>query len=179
MEATEESNRVAITPVSHLGGGVIAKLKEFDCGDKFLNDFAHKKLLKNDKKDLHKGFAIEIEGRVAGYMTTRVNNLDREYLEQGNLPKTIPTLSLEQIATDLRFRGEGLGKKLTKKALELTVSVSSGTGVKGLHLWSHPKALGFYKSLGFQVLYKDEKSDPELTLMFMPIETIRKAMTGE
>ena len=183
MAQENENHEPQIIAVARLEPSEIKNFKNFDCGNAFLNKFASQRLIKYDKRDLHKGFVIIIDGELAGYFTTRVNSLTRERLTQASsgasqsaLPITIPTISLEQIATDLRFRGRGLGKKLLRRALEITVEVAHGTGVKGLHLWSHPDALPFYRSLGFQELTTEPHSGTPLTLMFMPIETIRQAM---
>ncbi|WP_417656285.1 GNAT family N-acetyltransferase [Pseudidiomarina aestuarii] len=164
-----------IVPVSRLNKNVIASFKNFDCGDSFLNQFVRNKLVKYDQKDLHKGFVMLVADELAGSFTMRVNSLEREFLDSEALPLTIPTISLEQIATSVKFRGRGFGKQLLRTALEIAVEVSSGTGVKGIHLWSHPRALDFYRSLGFHELTTRTQSGLTLTLMFLPIETIRAA----
>lgn len=59
-----ESRELAAISISKISTSTAASLKHFDCGDKFLNEFAKKKLIKNDKRDLHKGFVGVTGGRV-------------------------------------------------------------------------------------------------------------------
>lgn len=176
METIEDSC-LAITPVSQLEKGVIATLKDFDCSDSFLNNYARKKLVKNDEKNLAKGFVATIDDIIVGYITTKVTSLDREHFQQKGLPHAVPTLSIEQVATDINHRNKKLGTKLTRRAFEIAVAISKNAGIKGISLWAHPDALVFYRKLGFEKLAtKVENNSLELTLMFLPIETIQKSM---
>lgn len=174
--AAIKTNELAVIPVSKLSADTAASLKQFNCDNKFLNEFAKKQLAKNDKKNLHKGFVAVIEGKVVGYVTTKVASLAKESLAQPGMPNSIPVLSLEQIATDVNYRQRKIGSRLLKEALQVTVHVAQVTGVYGLQLWSHPGALGFYSALGFTTLTKKQVGDIELTLMFMSVETIQQAL---
>lgn len=173
---TLEQQGVVVVPVSKLSDRYSATLKSFDCNDKFLNEFAKKQLIKNDSRDLHKGLVAICDNRIVGYVTTKVASLAKEYLSEQGLPKSIPVLSLEQIATDVNYRGRSIGRRLLNEALKITVFVSNSTGVKGLQLWSHPDALGFYERHGFQKLVTQKHGDIELTLMLLPIDTIRQSV---
>lgn len=176
MAAIEDSI-VAITPVSQLEKGVIATLKDFDCADNFLNQYARKNLVNNDKKNLAKGFVAIVDNVIVGYITTKVTSLDRGNFDETGLPHAVPTLSIEQVATDIKHRNKHLGKKLTQKALKIALSVSKNSGLKGVSLWSHPDAVGFYEKLCFKSLGTKQTSNSlELTLMFLPIETIEKSL---
>jgi len=173
---TLEQQGVVVVPVSKLKDTDTATLKSFDCNDQFLNSFATKKLVKYDKRNLHKGFVAICDNRIVGFVTTKVASMAREHYPEKSLPKSIPVLSLEQIATDINYRGRSIGRRLLKEALNITVMVSESTGVKGLQLWSHPDALGFYEKHGFQILATQQQGDIELTLMMLPVETIRLSM---
>lgn len=171
-----EQGSLAIIPVSKITQGVAASLKQFNCDDTFLNMVAHKKLIKNDKKNLHKGFVVVMDGRVVAYATTKVGSLNKNYLDESGLPKKIPVLSLEQIATDVDYRRRKIASRLLKRILEIILEISAGAGVYGLHLWSHPGALQFYDSLGFTRLVTERHGDLDLTLMFMHVQTIKEAL---
>ena len=174
--STLEQQGVVVVPVSKLSADDSATLKSFNCNDKFLNEFARKKLIKNDSQDLHKGFVAICDGRVVGYVTTRVTSLAREHMSGQGLPKSLPAISLEQIATDIDYRNRSIGRRLLKEALLITVLVSASTGVRGLQLWAHPDAVGFYEKHGFQILTTEQRGDVALTLMFLSIDVIRKAV---
>ncbi|WP_157981257.1 GNAT family N-acetyltransferase [Aliidiomarina iranensis] len=147
-----QNQEVAITAIAKIPSKAVGTLKQFDCGDKFLNEFARKQLIKNDKKNLHKGFVAIADEKVVGYVTTKVSSLVRSFLGQPGLPNSVPVLSLEQIATDVRYQRCKIGSRLLNEVLQVTIKVSQVTGVYGLQLWAHPSALNFYNTLGFSAL---------------------------
>lgn len=175
MEQFEQGN-FEIIPISKITQDVAASLKLFDCDDPFLNMVAQKKLIKNDKKNLHKGFVVVADDRIVAYATTKVGSLDKNYLDESGLPKKLPVLCLEQIATDVHYRRRKIASRLLKKVLEITLEISAGAGVYGLYLWSHPDALPFYDSLGFTRLITERHGELDLTLMFMHVQTIKEAL---
>lgn len=172
-----EDGYLVITPVSHVSKDVIATLKSFDCADSFLNEYARTRLVKNDHRNLAKGFVAIRDNRIVGYITTKVMTLGREHFDLGGFPHAVPTVSIEQVATDINYRNQQIGSRLTRKAFEIALAASRNTGIKGISLWSHPRALEFYRKLGFQALKTKQASNTlELTLLFLPIETLQRAV---
>ena len=172
---------ISIKPLSQVTLELAPLLKNFDCGVPFLNQFARKKLVKRHQQDLHKALLALTDSAIAGYATTKTNILVcsetvAEIAKTTSLPTQIPTLSLEQIATDLRFQRQGVGSLLLKEVLSIVVKVSEQTGVYGLHLWSHPDSVAFYEKLGFTSLQRETRAGLELTLMFLSAATIRAAI---
>ncbi|RUO47930.1 GNAT family N-acetyltransferase [Pseudidiomarina donghaiensis] len=172
---------MSIKPLCQVTQELSPLLKRFDCGVPFLNQFARKKLVKRHQQDLHKALLALTDSAIAGYATTKTNILVCEDIDpmlagSASLPPQLPTISLEQIATDLRFQRQGVGSQLLKEVLCIVAKVSEQTGVYGLHLWAHPDSVVFYQKLGFISLQKETRAGLELTLMFLSAATIRNAI---
>lgn len=172
---------IRIQPLSQVTQELAPLLKNFDCGVPFLNQFARKKLVKRHQQDLHKALLALTDSALAGYAATKTNIIVRDDLGtaltgSASLPPQLPTISLEQIATDLRFQRQGVGSQLLKEVLCLVAKVSEQTGVYGLHLWAHPDSVAFYQKLGFIALQRETRSGLELTLLFLSATTIRAAI---
>lgn len=172
---------ISIKPLTQVTQELAPLLKSFDCGVPFLNQFARKKLVKRHQQDLHKALLALTDDAMAGYATTKANilvSVDIGVALSGsvNLPPQLPTLSLEQIATDVRFQRQGIGSMLLNEVLYIVAKVSEQTGVYGLHLWAHPDSVAFYQKLGFISLQRETRVGLELTLMFLSAATIREAI---
>ncbi|MDH2431049.1 GNAT family N-acetyltransferase [Pokkaliibacter sp. MBI-7] len=169
--STFTQSDIAITP---------AKLKQFDCGDTFLNSSA-RKLQKTAKEHQLKVYVATLDDNLVGYCTTRVGQLMRDDFAGGSytgMPRLIPVLLLEQIATDIRYQKQGIGSDLLVEAVfHSALKVSMHAGLQGVALWSHPRAVAFYRSLGFITLpttqsISDGDQAIELSLMYLDIDTI-------
>lgn len=160
-----------------LAGNVEIEVNDFDCGDKFLNDFAKKKLISYERADYHKAFVAVDDGKLKGYATISAKHLVSsdfgEELLPLSSPKNVPVIMLEQIAVDAQSQGQGIGRRLMKRILKSAFIASASIGTKGVALWSHPDALKFYRSIGFKELQSERKGNLTLTLMFLPIEMLR------
>ncbi len=115
--------------------------------------------------------------QIVAYITLRVHSLEKSwFVGTGSLPKQVPVLMIDQIATDLRYQGRGIGRDLLAEAFKSAVIISEQAGLKGVVLWSHPDAVGFYSRLGMVSIATKQDGDIELTLMFISIESIIAAM---
>lgn len=154
-----------------------AAIKDFDCGDKFLNDFLKKQCARKLKNNLIRGYVAVSSDKVDGYITMQVHSLEREYWgEPSSLPRQVPVLMIDQIATDKTVQGRGIGKDLLSEAFKSAVVISEQAGLRGVSLWSHPNAVGFYKKLGMIEISTKDLGGKELALMYLDIETITDAL---
>lgn len=152
--------------------------KDFDCGDQFLNDFLQKQCAKKVKADLIRGNVAVLVDRVVGYITLQVHCLEKGYFEkEKGLPRQVPVLMIDQVAIDKNFQGRGIAKDLLSRAFHSAIIVGREAGLKGVTLWSHPRALGFYKLIGMEPINSKSINDIELTLMYINIATIEAAVS--
>ncbi len=89
--------------------------------------------------------------------------------------KQIPVLRLVMLGVDLSYSGQGLGSKLLKHSLELTLKLSSSEArVAGLYLDAEDGKHDFYQKRGF-VGIKDPDPSTNILSMFISVGTIEDA----
>lgn len=87
-------------------------------------------------------FVLHYEGEPAGYLKLNVENAQSEPMGQDQL-------QIERIYLMQAFQGNGLGKYLMQKAIELALDLQKKKVWLGV--WEHnTKAISFYERLGFQ-----------------------------
>jgi len=171
-----EASQLAILPLTKVKLEK-SMTKEFDCGDKFLNEFLKKSCAKKVQKNLIRGHVALNSGKVVGYITLQVHSLEKDwFVQMGSHPNQVPVLMIDQIATDSSHQGMGIGRYLLAEAFKSAAIISEEAGLAGIALWSHPRALGFYQKLGMVSIGQQTVGDFELTLMFLKIETVVAAM---
>lgn len=150
--------------------------KQFDCGHSVINAFVHNSLKQQVKKGLSVAYVLTDtadEERFVGFYTIAQHMIDVSSLsamQLGSLPRKIPCSRLVMLGLDQRYQGQQLGAKLMRHALLLTRSVAQQIGSFGLYLDADPKALPFYRKLGFSLLMGDQTPAP--SPMFLPISGI-------
>lgn len=150
--------------------------KQFDCGHGAINAFVHKSLKPQVKKSLSVAYVLTDAAQqhhFAGFYTIAQHMIDVSALstmQLGSLPRKIPCSRLVMLGVDTRFKGQQLGSKLMKHALQLTQRVAQQIGSFGMYLDADPAAVGFYQKLGFSLLEGDKS--PEPSSMFLPLSAI-------
>lgn len=145
--------------------------KQFDCGHAIINQFARGSLKQQVKKGLSVAYVLtdaDDQDRFVGFYTIAQHMIDMSLLsamQLGSLPKQIPCTRLIMLGVDQKYAHQDLGSQLMKHALSLTKQISNQIGSYGLYLDADPKALGFYKKLGFTLLQGDKT--PHNSPMFL------------
>ncbi|WP_430748909.1 GNAT family N-acetyltransferase [Candidatus Enterococcus moelleringii] len=87
-------------------------------------------------------FFIYTDDQLAGYLKVNVNDAQTEDIAEN-------ALEIERIYVDVAFKGQGLGKALMEKALE--VAKEKGRTTVWLGVWEkNLPAIGFYQKQGFE-----------------------------
>lgn len=156
-------------------------IRKFDCGDDFLNSFALK-IKKLDETNAIRALVAVKGNQLCGYITMKVSSLTKDSFQEqpfGSMPLLVPVMMVDQIATSLQEQGKGIGTTLLGKAFKSALIIKENAGLKGVGLWSHPDAVGFYQKLGLIPLTTKVSNSTELTLMFIAIETIEDALSEQ
>jgi GNAT superfamily N-acetyltransferase len=163
---------VALSEQLELG---VLNVKGFDCGDAYLNRLSQKDLIRFDQLGKHKAF-IAVDGAdLCGFITLVPHQIIPAKGYGLNSFRTVPVLMIEQVATNLKHQGRGIGRRLMSRAFKSALNIRTEAGITGVALWSHPDAKSFYEGLGFNSFAEKEVGPLTLTLMFLPIATILDA----
>ena len=150
--------------------------KQFNCGHAAINAFAHNSLKPQVKRNLSVAYVVTDtadQDRFAGFYTIAQHMIDvsaLSVLQLGSLPRKIPCSRLVMLGVDSQCKGQQLGSKLMKHALQLTQQVAKQIGSFGMYLDADRSAVGFYQKLGFTLLVGNKS--PEPSPMFLPISAI-------
>jgi GNAT superfamily N-acetyltransferase len=133
----------------------------FDCGRDSLNAWFRRHAWTNHSSSVSRVNVIEQDGRVIGYVTLSVAQIERGFLpkpRQRNRPDPVPATLLGQLAVDAAYQGRGASRSLLLFALRTALQVSDAIGSLGVV--THPLddgVRGFYERWGFQDLPLDPK----------------------
>ena len=157
---------------------------QFRSGDEDLDRFLHKYAGQNQFRH-HIGttyVALE-EGRIVGYATVAPGHLEVEDLplaRRAKFPRyPLPILRLARLAVDESMKGRGLGKRLLRFVLHLSVRMAADFGCTGVVVDAKPVAVSFYEQFGFaplEVVEGQSQARPAATAMFLPFREIAAAL---
>lgn len=150
--------------------------KQFDCGHAAINAFVHNSLKPQVKKSLSVAYVLTDSAnadRFVGFYAIAQHMVDMSSLSSlqlGSLPRKIPCARLVMLGVDRPYKGQQLGSRLMKHALQLTRMVAKQMGSFGLYLDADPLAVAFYQKLGFTLLSGD--MSPQPSPMFLTISAM-------
>jgi GNAT superfamily N-acetyltransferase len=135
-------------------------LSQFSCGKPSLDNWLRTRALSNQKKGFTAVMVVHDVGRVVGYYglapTAVVPVSLPRSIRTGQSPDPLPCLLLGQLATDARWRGQGIGTGLLKHALQRCVEGATLIGGRALIVNAvDPEAAAFWQRRGF-VASKDD-----------------------
>ncbi|MBC2650903.1 GNAT family N-acetyltransferase [Novosphingobium flavum] len=135
-------------------------LSRFSCGKPSLDNWLRTRALSNQKKGFTAVMVVHDAGRVVGYYglapTAVVPVSLPRPIRTGQSPDPLPCLLLGQLATDARWRGQGIGTGLLKHALQRCVEGATLIGGRALIVNAvDPEAAAFWQRRGF-VASKDD-----------------------
>lgn len=156
--------------------------KTFSCGEDMLDDYFKNKLKRALATENVTGIgAINNKGELFAFCTLTFLILDKArvetYMEQGNIPPQVPAVKLSMLAVDAPYQRQGIGGELLMIAFDQAITVHKTIPIKGMYLDAAPKAVEFYKSLGFKVLDNNVGAH-NTTPMFIPIKRMISASSA-
>ena len=155
--------------------------KSFDCGSEPLNQFISQVAKQHLKRGISRTFVLvpsepEIPKPILGFFSLCACEADSSELPEAiakRLPRKLPAVRLGRLAVSKEAQGQGLGSKLLALAMRHTAQSADFIGIAGMFVDAKDEeAAEFYQKFGFVPL----PSQP-LTL-FLPIETVRQALTA-
>ncbi len=154
-------------------------IKQFDCEHEYINRFAIKSLKQNVKKNMCQAYVLldTIKNdKFVGYYNVMTFSIDKESFEKppGGSTKQIPVLRLVMLGVDKSYKKQGLGSKLLKHCLGLTLELSKQVGIAGLYLDAEDKKHDYYRARGFKGISKPNEKN--ILPMFIGIDTIEDAL---
>lgn len=150
--------------------------KDFDCGNRELNEYLKRYARQNDKSGINKTFvAVKSDTPliIDGYYTISSCTIDFQSLPEEKRRKLpaypIPAALIGRLAVDISCQGEGLGTELLVNALWRIVRASSEIGIYAVRVDAiDDRAKEFYLKHEFIPF-----GDNPLSL-FLPIKTVKQ-----
>jgi GNAT superfamily N-acetyltransferase len=151
----------------------------FCCGKGALDEFLKTRAGQYERKGIGRTFVAVLHDskRVLGYYTLAAGAIPFANLpkpQSKKLPKhPVPVILLGRLAVDQTARRRGLGEYLLFDAFERCLAAAEEVGAYAVEVQAiDEEAQRFYKKYGFVQL-------PDQPLrMFLPIETIRRGLSG-
>ena len=156
----------------------------FSCGDIEIDYFFQKYAGQNQFKHyIGTTYVATDEKEIFGFVTVSSGSLSRDELP-ANLQKRVPNyplpiLHIVRVGVDKRYQKRGLGKELIFSAFKLALEQQKSVGCIGVVVDAKEGAIAFYQRLGFmklEVIRGLSKAKPAPIPMFLPIQTIKKAL---
>lgn len=122
-------------------------------------------------------------GEIAGYATVSAAEgkaVDFDSLRRKKLPRyPLPMLRLARLAVAAAWQRKGVGNQLMRHVLGLALKMEGELGCVGVLVDAKPQAVPYYRQFGFEArpAADGQVLAPEALLtMFLPLETIRRAL---
>lgn len=150
--------------------GAEHELADFDCGEPVLNDWLHKRAMKNESR-FSRTYVVCDGQRVVAYFCISAGAVERVAVPgkvRRNAPDSIPVSVIGRLAVDRNYAGKGLGADLLADALRriAVASQSIGIGAVVVHA-KNDAAKRFYLSCAEFIEYPADSRS-----LFLPIETV-------
>ena len=145
-------------PVAH-------DVSTFDCGEAALNRWLRHSAGQSQRRDAARTFVVVAEhGRVIGYYTTVVGELDHEQASPAvrrgmsrHFP--IPIAVVARLAVDLGFHGRGIGARLLQDALTRVMAAAEQVAIRAVVVHAISDwAAAFYVRFGFRPLANEPRT---------------------
>lgn len=156
-------------------------VRQFDCGDKGLNEFIRDPAEVAFYQDEGYGVTTVVyhHGELVAYFTLNVDKLQSHYVDRRKLANRTrhrskevtldyPSVKIGRFAVDRRHQRRGIGCLLIRHIAGLALSVYGDFGVRLLILEAYPDAQQFYRRIGFEYTeeVKRERNKRNRTMFF-------------
>lgn len=129
-------------------------LDAFDCGKPALTEWLLRHARQAQSSGSAKTFVVADEGRVAGYFSLTVGQIDTldapDRIRRGMGQYPLPVVILARLAVSVRDQGRGIGLGLLRDAIRRTLLIAEQAGIRAM--LTHPldePAAQFYTRFGF------------------------------
>lgn len=161
----------------------ITGVKQFDCGEKVLNDYLQQQLKRQYGRDNINGLLLLEGDKVVGFVTASLYQLGRGDVPEGTFPYAVPpvfaVMKIPMIAIDKQYQRQGWGNELLRAILDYCVeSADLVRGIKGVYLDAKVGARAFYESFDFEAT-SEEVTAHDTIPMFISMDTLREAKALE
>lgn len=146
---------------------------QFSCGKPPLDDWLKFRALKSEGRSA-RSYVVCVGNDVVGYYciatgSVRIEELPRKL--KGDMPASVPIITLGRLAVDSGYQGLSIGKGLLKDALTRSLQISQSVGCRAVVVHAIDQdAAAFYAAFGF-IAYPDGGRT-----FFMPIKSIADAI---
>ena len=130
------------------------QLEGFDCGKASLNEWLLRHARQAQGSGSAKTFVVADEGRVAGYFSLTVGQVDTlnalERIRKGMGQYPLPVVILARMAVSSQDQGRGIGFGMLQDAIKRTLLIAEQAGIRAM--LTHPideEAARFYARFGF------------------------------
>jgi GNAT superfamily N-acetyltransferase len=155
-------------------------LSDFACGKPSLDRWLKERALSNQEKGFTAVMVVHEANRIVGYYglapTAVVPSILPRSIRTGQPPDPVPGLLLGQLATDLKWVGNGIASGLLKHALQRCAAAASLIGGRALVVNAADlEAADFWRRRGFIA----SKDDPLVLFRSIPdiIASVREAQS--
>ncbi len=158
--------------------------RSFSCGEIEVDYFFQQYAGQNQFKHyIGTTYVATNEKDIFGFVTVSSGSLSRDELPidlQKRVPNyPLPILHILRIGVDKRYQKRGIGKELIFSAFQLALEQKRNVGCIGVVVDAKENAISFYRRLGFvelEAIRGLSKTKPAPVPMFLPIQTIQKAL---
>lgn len=156
-------------------------IHDFGCGTPALDDYLAKYAREAALRQWNATWlAVDGDGSIAGYATVVPGSV-RGALLRPSVPRLpgypAPVLLLAKMATDLRFKGRGVGTLLLREVYRAAAELADRAGCVGMFTDAKPGAVGFYDKLGFTTVEPPATAEAT-TGMFLTLAEVRKRLAA-
>ena len=156
----------------------------FSCGQTELDVYLQRHALSNQSMRLSTTYVALVGSRVTGFVTlapSQISSAELPSPARRGLPRyPLPTMTLARLASDLEWRGAGVGLLLLRHAFLEAARMAAEFGCLGVRVAAKPDALGFYERFGFVRLEPTTgapvDASEQLTHLFLPLDRIEDAL---
>lgn len=153
------------------------QIDAFDCGQESLNRYLKRYALINQRADGAQTYVGVCREKIIGYYTLVVGHVVYEdapaRLTKGLSRNPVPAMLLARLASDLTWRGKGVGAGLLRDAMQRTVQAADIAGLRAFIVHAKDdKAKAFYEYFNFS----PSPTDPYH--LYLLVKDIRKVMSG-
>lgn len=162
-------------------------VSNFDCGDEDLNDFIFGDAMLYFKVRLATSYVLEDKNSkdTIGYFSlahdrisltdfpsnSAYNRFRKQFFAQGKMFKSYPALKICRLATEKKYRGEGIGTMMVNMIIASYKS-DNKAGCRFITVDAYADALPFYYKQGFVPLSKEDEGSPT-RLLYFDLENIK------
>ena len=160
---------------------------QFDCGDEDLNDFIITDAPLYFKVRLATSYVLEDteNGNVICYFSlahdrisltdfpsnSAYNRFRKQFFAQGKMFKSYPALKICRLATDKKYRGEGIGAMIVNMIIA-SYRRDNKAGCRFITVDAYADALPFYYKQGFSPLSKEDEN-ADTRLLYFDLESVK------